>query len=48
MKIAMIDIIPTEEIQQQFLKIDAYEDEPLNLYFQWASYRSKWAIINLG
>ena len=48
MKIAMIDIIPTEKIQQRFFYIDAYEDEALNSYFQWASYRSKWAIINLG
>jgi hypothetical protein len=30
MKIAMIDIIPTDKIQQQLLYIDAYEDEPLN------------------
>jgi hypothetical protein len=48
MKIAMIDIIPTEKIQQRFFYIDIYEDEALNSYFQWASYRSKWAIINLG
>ena len=30
MKIAMIDIIPTEKIQQRFFYIDAYEDEALN------------------
>lgn len=33
MKIAMIDIIPTDKIQQRILYIEDYEDEPLNSYF---------------